>query len=293
MTDESLFESAWLKWGQAIVHTQTFERDVGLWTEDNPDPVRASRAEYQAKRHGFALIIEDLEPIPVRWRLMLGDIASNYRAALDHLAWALASRGKTPPGTGALSESQESGVYFPICQERHDFNCEIRTPTNRKSRFKLPGIRLADSAIVRRVQPYHHGPRKRKRHALTLLADINTGDKHRTIQPIWAHPYRVNIEVVHERNCVGRRGQLWKRRAQPLDIEAEIGFIPARRLGPNPELEVNLDIAATPSIVERISVREWHAQTGILIFKLLREFSPQPESIHELHAALVPAPAGI
>jgi hypothetical protein len=43
--------------------------------------------------------------------------------------------------------------------------------------------------------------------------------------------------------------------------------------------------------MERVSVREWHVRTGILIFKLLREFSMQPETIHELGAELVPLPA--
>lgn len=28
---------------------------------------------------------------------MLGDIANDYRSAIDHLAWALVSRGRTPP----------------------------------------------------------------------------------------------------------------------------------------------------------------------------------------------------
>jgi hypothetical protein len=85
---DPLFESAWLKWGQAIVHSQTLKRDIETRADDgNADPVGAFRTEYQPKRHGFAIIIEEVMPIPVRWRLLLGDIANNYRAALDHLAW--------------------------------------------------------------------------------------------------------------------------------------------------------------------------------------------------------------
>jgi hypothetical protein len=281
------FESAWLKWAQAIVHAQTLDADVEAWGQLNRNPVRAFRAEYQAKRHGFAIIIEELDPIPARWRLLLGDIANNYRAALDHLAWALVSRGKTPPETGALSSAQEKAVYFPISQDRPGFNAEVRVPASPKSRFKLLGIRLADSAVVRRAQPYHRGARRRQLHPLVLLAGINTGDKHRAIQPIWTYPSRFDIEVTHMRDCVLRGTQVWGRKRRPLGAGAELALLPARRLGDNPELEMKLDVTPAPTIGESVSVREWHAKTGILLFKLLCEFSAQPASIHEVGAVFV------
>lgn len=130
-TYDPLFESAWLKWAQAIAHTQTLEAHIAAWTRHDPDPIRAFRTEYHAKRHGFAVIVEDVAPMPVRWRLLLGDIANNYRAALDHLAWALVSRGRTPPGSGKLTRKQEKAVYLPVCQDRKVFNAEVRVPTGR------------------------------------------------------------------------------------------------------------------------------------------------------------------
>lgn len=287
-THDPLFDSAWLKWTRAILHAQTLEQDIAVWSQENPNPVRAFRADYDAKRHGFAIVVEDIDPVPVRWRLLLGDIANNHRAALDHLAWAIVSRGHTPPGI--LTRRQEKAVYFPISEDRREFNAEIQTPSSPKSRPKMPGARRADSAIVRRAQPYHRGARNRPLHPLALLASINIGDKHRTIQPLWAYPSRIDIEVMHMRDCVLRGTEIWKRRGDPLDKGAEIAFLPGRRLGANPELEMNLDIATTPTIGNRISVREWHAKTGIVIFKLLCLFSTQPASIHELGAELVRLP---
>jgi hypothetical protein len=291
---DSAFESAWLKWAQAIVHAQSLEADIAIWADNDPDPVGAFRTEYHAKRHGFAVVVEDVAPMPVRWRLLLGDIANNYRAALDHLAWTLVGRGRMPPGSGRLTRKQEKAVYFPICEDRESFNAEIRVPDNPKMRLKLPAIRRADAAIARRAQPYHRGPTKRPMDPFVLLTAINTGDKHRTIQPLWAYPSRIDIEVTHMRNCVLRGTEVWKRRGDPLDNEAEIAFLPARRLGPDPELEMQLRVSSTPTIGNRISVREWHAKTGIAIFRLLREFSQQPASIHEIGATwaeLPPQPA--
>lgn len=190
-THDPLFDSAWLKWAWAIFHAQTLEHDIAAWSEQNPNPVRAVRADYYPKRHGFALIITEIDPIPVRWQLLLGDIANNYRAALDHLAWALVTRGRTPPDSGLLTRAQEKAVYFPLCKDRRVFNAQIRLPPTPKSLLKLPGIRRADAAIVRRAQPYHRGPTKRPMDPFLLLASINTRDKHRAIHPVWAYPKRV------------------------------------------------------------------------------------------------------
>jgi hypothetical protein len=289
-TADLIFESAWLKWAQATRHAQTFESLVDAWHASGADPVRAYRMRYQPARHGFAVIVDEVEPIPMLWRAVLGDIANNYRAALDHLAWALVSRGRTPPGSGLLTRSQETAVYFPISHTRGDFNAQIKLPAG-NSRPKLPGVRRSDSAIVRRAQPYHFSAGRLPLHPLVLLSRINNGDKHQAIQPLWAHPDAIHFDVTAMHDCQ-LAGQIWKRRAAPLAANEEIALLPARRLGPTPTVELSVHITSTPTIVERVSVREWHVRTGILIFKLLREFSVQPESIHDLGAELVPLPAG-
>ena len=154
---DPLFASAWLKWAQGVLHAQTLQADIErIGHKPDAYPVLAFRSEYQPNRHGFAVIAEEIAPIPVRWPLLLGDIANNYRAALDHLAWALVSRGRTPPAK--LTKRQENAVYFPIHKERAEFNGKVGS--------RLPGVRRADLAKVRRYQPYHHGPSVRPRHAL-------------------------------------------------------------------------------------------------------------------------------
>jgi hypothetical protein len=279
MAHDPLFDSAWLKWAQAIVHSQTLQRDIDTRTRDgDTDPVGAFRAEYQAKRHGFAVVIEEVAPIPVRWRLLLGDIANNYRAALDHLAWALVTRGRTPPSK--LTRREEKAVYFPIFENRREYNGQL-------PRY-LPGVRRADGAKVRWCQPYRRGARNRPRDPLVLLASINSGDKHRTIQPLWAFPNRVDIEVTDLRDFALLRQDHWQRRADPLEVGTEVAFMRGWKMGSNPQLEVQLHIAATPTIDNRISLQVWSQMTGVLVFGLLRQFSDQPPSIHEIGAELAP-----
>jgi hypothetical protein len=192
MPHDPLFDSAWLKWTQAILHTQALEAAIeAIGSDEDLHPRLTVRTEYHPGRHGFAVIPEWVESIPVRWRLLLGDVANNYRSSLEHLAWALVTRGRTPPGK--LNSKARGDIHFPIGQHKNGFNGSLSR--------NLPGVRRADIAKVRRGQPYRYGARNRARHALTFLADINNGDKHRTIQPIWAQPTKVGMEITHIEDC--------------------------------------------------------------------------------------------
>jgi hypothetical protein len=274
------FDSAWYKWLGAIVHAQTLQDDINATgLSGDADPVRAFRTEYDAKRHGFRVIVEDLAPMELRWCLLVGDIANNFRASLDHLAWAITLRGRTPPGSGRLSKSQENGVYFPIAQHRSDFNADVDP---RARRPKLPGVGRADRAKVRRRQPYHRAAKNRPRHPFSLLASINNRDKHRTIEPVWTFPTRVDTEITDMRDCLVRPPAHVRRSAEPLEVGAEIAFVRARKTGPNPELEMKLQVAAEPALDQRVSVRHWHGLTGMMIFDLLREFSVQPPGMDKI-----------
>ncbi len=271
------FDSAWLKWAQGLLHAETLQADIKrIGHEADAHPVSAFRAKYDPKRHGFPVIAEEIAAIPARWPLLLGDVASNYRAALDHLAWALVNRGRTPPAK--LTKWQEKAVYFPIHKDRAEFNGKVPR--------QLPGVRRADLAKVRRHQPYHHGPTVRPRHALSLLAGINAGDKHRTIQPLWAVSIETGMKITQRRDCV-ITGVSPGGKATPLEVDAEIAFLHARRTGLNPELEMDLMITAEPTLDNILGVREWAQAVGIVIMSLLFEFSPQPsKAIREVGAKL-------
>lgn len=281
MTLDPLFDSAWLKWAHAIRHTQALEEEIDAFSAHHQgQALLVCRTDYHPKRHGFIATIEQIESIPPKWSLLLGDAANNFRAALDHLAWAVALRGRTPPGSGALTKGQEQAIYFPICEDRRVFSAEIRNPPTPKSRLKLPGARRADSAKLRRHQPYHTGPSKRQFHVLMMLTDINGGDKHRTIQPIWGEAVEMRLKVTESRDCdvrhwIGAK-PIPKR---PLEVGTELAYIPARRTGPDPKVGVKLDVVAEPAIGGHVTFKEWGMQTAMFICVVLLEFADPPEEL--------------
>ena len=111
---DPLFESAWLKWGQASIHAKALQAEIAAWTKDGTaNPIFASRAQYEPKRHGFAVIAEDIRAVPFDCRLILGDVAANLRAALEHLAWAVVSRGNRPPENLTGKQKKRALLTFP------------------------------------------------------------------------------------------------------------------------------------------------------------------------------------
>jgi hypothetical protein len=270
MTHDQLFNSAWLKWGRAVAHAQALEDEIDIFSEHGSrDPLLRFRVQYEPKRHGFAVVVEQVESLPPIWGLNLGDVAHNFKSSLDHLAWALVRRGRTPPDT--LTWEQRRDIYFPVYDKRTTFD--------KKLPRKLPGVRLADIAKVRRRQPYHYTTR-RPMHLLVILTNINNGDKHRTIQPMWAQPTTVNIAVTDARHCeVPRLG--FKRNKNPLKVDTEIAYIGVRKKGPNPEIDVQLTVTAEPSIGSRVAFKEWVTRTAIYVSRMLIELSePPPELEH-------------
>jgi hypothetical protein len=114
---DGLFDSAWLKWRRAIDHAQILQQDIDAAVSGGTlDPVVSVRTEYFPRRHGFGVHAIEVLGVPDQWGLVVGDVATNYRCAPDHLAWALVSRGRTPPRV--LNDEQQSGVGFPIAPTR-------------------------------------------------------------------------------------------------------------------------------------------------------------------------------
>jgi hypothetical protein len=266
---DSTFDSPWLKWGQAVVHTQALEVELETYARDaHSQPIATFRTEYHPKRHGIALITDEiLVPFPPTWGLLLGDIANNYRSCLDQLAWALVTRGQTPPET--LTGKEQRKIFFPIKKKRTEFKGELPT--------MLPGVRRADVAIVRRYQPYHRGS-SRRHHSLVTLAEISNGDKHRTIQPVWDIPEFASVDITEARDCVVSERSSYAQKL-PLKVDTEIVLIKVRKTGPNPEIDVEPDVTAQPALEQNIWLYEWLTRTKLLVFQILAEFSYPPEDL--------------
>jgi hypothetical protein len=92
-----LFDSPWLKWGHAIEHARVLQSQIAE-VETLRDPLLSVRTEHQPRRHGFAVYAGEVRDVPEARGLLVGDIAFNYRCALDRLAWAVVTRCRTPSG---------------------------------------------------------------------------------------------------------------------------------------------------------------------------------------------------
>ena len=264
-----------MKWGWAVVHAQALEKDIGISVRDfQARKPFVAKTKYEPKRHCMSLYLETVEQPPLRLGLRLGDVANNFRAALDQLAWALVTtRGKRP-----MVDREPERIYFPMAATRDAFNAHFVV-----SHF----LRRTDAAIVRRYQPYVRGKRNVWRHCLTLLPALNREDKHRTINPIWIVPQGGKLEYGAPVDCTITRTPTTAR-GIVLQPGAEIQRIFVRKTGSNPELYMQATLSVNPTLDGRIPVGEWLAQTTFHVRDLLIEFAPPPQEITTL--GIVPDP---
>ena len=262
------FDSAWLKWGRAVIHAHALEADIEAAAADiGAHGLLLGVRKYDPKRHGFSVYVTAVAPLPVTWGLLLGDVANNYRSALDHLAWAIVGRGRHPN----LTKQEAKRVYFPIANTRKDFNASVKT--------MLIGARRADRAIVRRYQPYLSGDRKKPFHCFAILASLCNDDKHRAIRPVPMMVTQSAFQVTKMRDCIlspDPRRRVG--RTKPLEVGTEIGLLRVRKTGPDPQVEVQPSLFAQPAVNDRVPVDTWLAVTRNETAALLYEFAPPPLS---------------
>lgn len=109
------------------------------------------------------LRLEQLEDIPPKLPLLIGDACNNLRSALDHLLWQL----------WLLKDPSFNGrVFFPICDTEDSFKAQ-------RIRDYIKGLSCAQRTSIESLQPYKTG-----NGALSFLRDVNNSDKHRLIQVI-------------------------------------------------------------------------------------------------------------
>lgn len=272
------FSSAWLKWGWAVVHAQALDRELTRVTHRfQTQRPYTTRTEYDPQHHCVRVLIDRFEPFPPILGLLIGDAASNFRASLDHLAWAIVTtRGRRP-----LDPKEESRIYFPFALRKEDFD----------SHFVVKEfLTRADRAILRRYQPYIHGKRKAPLHCLSSLPRITADDKHRIVRPLWAVAQGGQMRVSPKTNCEITRFPT-KGRPTILEPNAEVHRIYVRRLsrtGPEPDVDTDILLRLRPSVDGFLSLKDWINKTTKHIAGLLSQFGEPPDEIRTL--GIVPPP---
>lgn len=133
------------------------------WRQSNPYPTRVEADHASGE---YRVYFDFSIGSPVRFPVLLGEIAHDLRSALDHLLWreAVEQIGRKE------ADKKASSITFPIHRTRVAFN---------KSRVRQF---VSDDAweIIERHQPYDRGKPPRPK-ALQMLHWINRIDKHRLL----------------------------------------------------------------------------------------------------------------
>jgi hypothetical protein len=133
------------------------------WRESNPYPTRVQADDATGEHHVF---FDFSTPAPLRFPVLLGEIAHDLRSALDHLVWreAVEHVGRK------RAEKNAGKITFPICRTRIDFAASKVKPFVTSDAWKL----------IERHQPYDRGKPPRPK-TLGMLHWINRVDKHRLL----------------------------------------------------------------------------------------------------------------
>ena len=177
--------------------------------------------------------------------MLFGEVVQGFRNSLDHIAWEVVQRGTMEN----LTSRQEKSVHFPIASTRKAFNDALHR--------RLPGVRPADRAIIRRHQPYVTGKRTVAWHCLSTLQTLSNNDKHRTIQPVQILPTGLGFHVTAARDCVPGSRQHGSTAVEPLNVGTELGLIRVRRTGPEPHIDVEPTLTTLPATDEHFFLNDW------------------------------------
>ncbi|MDH4557977.1 hypothetical protein E8F11_22845 [Pseudomonas sp. BN417] len=129
------------------------------------------------ERGCISVRITALPSLPQDLGLIIGDIAHNYRCALDYLWWQLATHnlGREP------TDEEAPSIQFPILKESDKWG---------KKGFRF--VSLDDAAFVEKYQPFSFDTTDDSYTPLEGLNVLSNHDKHRVLTPVIARALKAN-----------------------------------------------------------------------------------------------------
>lgn len=162
--------SAWIKWARAVEHQRLLARRTREFVEvDSYEYVRTDNARDQTDplvRMHWRLHVK--QPYPEQWSVVVGDVLTNLRAALDHVLWSAVVAHSGPP-------AKPQRVQFPITSTAAKF----QQPTTELESLVAPKV----WEVVEAVQPFHAGAQAHTT-PLEVLRWLCNVDKHRTVHVV-------------------------------------------------------------------------------------------------------------
>ncbi len=261
------FDDAWRKWEWGGSHAKKLKACFPANASTRPYFIPTVESTYDPDTECIVLHITDIGPPPAEWGLRLGDVVANYRASLDHLAWAVVMRGDR---ADSLTDGKMKGVYYPVT-----------IPGSQVARvFKrnLPGATEADLAIIRRYQPEHVGEEGQS-HCLTTLQRASNLDKHRSLQPMPLCVGESELSINQLEDCVLVDEGFSIVTIDPIQPGSELGRILVRPTGPSPRAYMNGRFGLRLAIDGKVWLLQWLTEIQRFIGQLLAEFSEPPTGV--------------
>ena len=227
---------------------------------------------------------------PSAWGVLLGDVFTNFRAALDHGMWTAVSQHSGPP-------ERAEDVQFPIVREAS----RMRNPRQKLRPLVVPAV----WEIVEEVQPYLlEDP---QRHQLETLRWASNVDKHRFLHvaarafvdvgPVIVRPDASELQVTEDWRAAGHvevgdvvAGLTLQRsvESQGVDFSATLAHTFVLQVGESPQSWV-------PLVEVMEAVKDSVLAVVLRLTLALDEEVPSPEGL-ELgrdHAAVAPEFGGL
>jgi hypothetical protein len=161
------FAGIYLKLDRAQEHFDSLDAEIREFLEANP----AETFAQESADGTFLLRVGRLEPLPLRWGVLVGDLVHDTRSSLEHMAHQLVlANGGTP----------DFRTAFPICFTEELWNKRVADRRLRNS--PLAGMASDARALIRELQPFVGRTENEAR--VTMLAGLESlwnADKHRLV----------------------------------------------------------------------------------------------------------------
>jgi len=142
------------KIARSIEHFNALDGEITAFLNSKP---YAIRREFDAEKRSYSFFVNPLAEVPLRIRILTGEMLGQLRSCLDHLAWQLALITTPTP---------HERTEFPIFAE----------PAQRQIQ-KIGSLPEPAQAIVEKLQPYHD--QTPEKNTLWKLHRLANEDKHR------------------------------------------------------------------------------------------------------------------
>ena len=257
------------KVSHAEKHIQALYKATTDWHRDPPYVLFGSSTPYEP---GLPYIQFDFQIASVReppdtLGLIVGDVLTNLRAALDHIAWQLAilNLGREP------TPKEAPDIHFPIA---------LSHPKFKTARMVSKGyLTHAQQLVVRRHQPYRLKRYTPHLQALAVLNQLVNADKHRITHGVvvTAHESGVKFEA-EDGEIVGEKTVV----SGPLDAGQPLGSVVINPTGPRPSVhvvEVPIEVNfGDGDVYVRVSGLQAMARTVTRVILDCLELFPRPPS---------------